>query len=320
MIKLEHVTKRYGRLEAVSDLCFSAEAGGIIGLLGQNGAGKTTTLNMLTGYFPPDEGRCLVNGLDMLTESRSCKRLIGYLPEKPPLYDEMTVAEYLTFVCRLREVTRKAIPEHLDRILQLCGLTEVRNRRLGGLSKGYRQRAGFAQALCGDPPVLVLDEPTVGLDPRQVVEIRELMRLIGQDHTVVFSSHILSEVQQLCSRALILHKGKKVFDAPLNSLAEVEPSLTLRVSVYGEAKQLLPQVKTLPCVRQVRSLPAEAPGTCCFDMVCTAREKGPDSPQIQLFHLLSRLNAPILSLNRIGSSLEEVFLRVTAEGSVYPDH
>lgn len=169
MIELKHVTRAFGAIKAVDDLSFSAASGQVIGLLGQNGAGKTTTLNMVTGYMPPSAGQILIHGKDMLVDPRSCKRAIGYLPEKPPLYDEMTVREYLTFVCRLKEVSAKAIPHHLDDILQLCSLTDVRDRVLGNLSKGYRQRAGLAQALCGDPQILVLDEPTVGLDPRQVV-------------------------------------------------------------------------------------------------------------------------------------------------------
>ena len=179
MIELRRVSKRYGAVEAVHDLSFSAPTGQIVGLLGQNGAGKTTTLNMLTGYFPPTSGQVLVDGKDMLRYPRACKRAIGYLPEKPPLYDEMTVTAYLTFVCRLKEVASRAIPKHIEEIMHTCGLTEVRERLVGHLSKGYRQRVGVAQALCGNPPVLVLDEPTVGLDPRQVVEIRELMRELG---------------------------------------------------------------------------------------------------------------------------------------------
>ena len=166
MIELKQVTKRYGAVEAIHDISFTAPKGQIVGLLGQNGAGKTTTLNILTGYMPPTSGQVLVDGMDMLTQARDCKRAIGYLPEKPPLYDEMTVRSYLRFVCELKEVARKAITAHVDEIMGICGLTEVAGRLIGHLSKGYRQRVGVAQALCGDPPVLVLDEPTVGLDPR----------------------------------------------------------------------------------------------------------------------------------------------------------
>ena len=216
MIELCNVTKRYGAVEAVSGLSFSAPDGQIVGLLGQNGAGKTTTLNMLTGYFPPTSGEVRVDGMDMLQDPRACKRHIGYLPEKPPLYDEMTVTAYLKFVCKLREVKREAIAQHVQHITATCGLTEVAGRLVGHLSKGYRQRVGIAQALCGDPDVLVLDEPTVGLDPKQVREIRELIRQLGKTHTVIFSSHLLPEIQQLCDRVVILHKGKLVREAPMS--------------------------------------------------------------------------------------------------------
>ena len=162
MIELKQVTKRYGAVAAIHDISFTAPRGQIVGLLGQNGAGKTTTLNILTGYMPPTSGQVLVDGMDMLTNARECKRAIGYLPEKPPLYDEMTVRSYLKFVCELKEMPRKAIATHVDEVMATCGLTEVAGRLIGHLSKGYRQRVGVAQALCGDPPVLVLDEPTVG--------------------------------------------------------------------------------------------------------------------------------------------------------------
>lgn len=206
MIELRHVTKRYGAVEALHDVSFRAPEGQIVGLLGQNGAGKSTTLNILTGYLPPTSGQVLVDGMDLLQNARECKRLIGYLPEKPPLYDEMTVRSYLRFVCELKEVQKSAIAAHVEDIIRTCGLSEVAHRLIGHLSKGYRQRVGVAQSLCGNPKVLVLDEPTVGLDPRQVVEIRALIADLGKTHTVIFSSHLLSEIQQLCQRVLILNR------------------------------------------------------------------------------------------------------------------
>lgn len=180
MIELRHVTKRYGAVEALHDVSFRAPEGQIVGLLGQNGAGKSTTLNILTGYLPPTSGQVLVDGMDLLQNARECKRLIGYLPEKPPLYDEMTVRSYLRFVCELKEVQKSAIAAHVEDIIRTCGLSEVAHRLIGHLSKGYRQRVGVAQSLCGNPKVLVLDEPTVGLDPRQVVEIRALIADLGK--------------------------------------------------------------------------------------------------------------------------------------------
>ena len=183
MIELEHVSKNYGHVPALRDVSFHVGKHETVGLLGRNGAGKTTLLNIMTGYFPPNEGRVKIGGKDMLTEAAACKRMIGYLPEKPPLYDEMTAEGYLRFVCSLREVKKQAIPDHVEEILTLCGLQEVRKRMLGHLSKGYRQRAGIAQALCGAPEILIFDEPTVGLDPKQTVEIRELIRKLSREHT-----------------------------------------------------------------------------------------------------------------------------------------
>ena len=208
MIRLEHVSKNYGGIPALRDVSLHVLRGETVGLLGRNGAGKTTALNLMTGYFPPTEGKVYVGGKDMLADPRNCKRMIGYLPEKPPLYDEMSVEDYLLFVSELREVLRKANRAHVREIMDLCALSEVRSRIIGNLSKGYRQRVGIAQALCGAPEILILDEPTVGLDPKQTVEMRELIRELGKDHTVIFSSHILSEVQQLCSRVIILNEAE----------------------------------------------------------------------------------------------------------------
>ena len=308
MIELRHVSKRYGATEAVHDLSFSAPDGQIVGLLGQNGAGKTTTLNMLTGYFPPTTGQVLVNGMDMLANPRQCKRCIGYLPEKPPLYDEMTVRGYLGFVCELKEVERRAISGHVEDIMATCGLTEVRSRLVGHLSKGYRQRVGIAQALCGDPPVIVLDEPTVGLDPRQVVEIRQLMREMGKRHTVLFSSHLLPEIQQLCQRVIILHHGRLVREADMNA------TLRLRASIAMGERALLPALKGLPCVRRVKVLPTPRAEITEVELECDRQGGDRGDPQTQLFRLLCGLDAPIRMLYPLGDSLEEVFLRATSEG------
>lgn len=310
MVECNAVTKRYGPVVALRELSFSSGTGGIIGLLGQNGAGKTTTLNLLTGYFPPTSGTIRIDGKDMLTESRACKRMLGYLPEKPPLYDEMTVREYLTFVCRLREVEKKSIPAHTADIMRLCGLTDVAERLLGHLSKGYRQRAGIAQALCGDPPLLIFDEPTVGLDPRQVVEIRGLIREIGQTHTIIFSSHILSEVQQLCSRVLILHKGKLLRDIRLDE-SETHGTVQLRASVRGDEKRLLNALQNMEGVRSVQ-LNKSADGICDVEMLCDDGA-GENAAQERLFRLLCALNMPLYALSRGRETLEETFLRLTGE-------
>nr|MBR4279702.1 ABC transporter ATP-binding protein [Clostridia bacterium] len=311
MIELKGVTKRYGAVEAIHDISFTAPKGQIVGLLGQNGAGKTTTLNILTGYIPPTEGQVLVDGMDMLTHARECKRAIGYLPEKPPLYDEMTVRSYLRFVCELKEMPRKAISAHADEIMTTCGLSEVAGRLIGHLSKGYRQRVGVAQALCGDPPVIVLDEPTVGLDPRQVVEIRALIRKLGSNHTVIFSSHLLSEIQQLCQRVIILHRGKLIREADMADLTAGGDALMLRASIKGRQQELLPALLSLACVRRVTPLKQAVPGVTEVSIECEPASS-PDA-QTAIFRLLCAMDAPIMQLVTEQDTLEDVFLRATAQ-------
>jgi len=305
MIALSHITKRYGRTCALEDLSFTAPKGQIIGLLGQNGAGKTTTLNILTGYLPPSGGSVAVGGFDLLREPRRAKGLMGYLPEKPPLYDEMTVESYLKFCCRLKEVAKSAIPGHVAEILKTTGLEAVAHRPLGHLSKGYRQRAGIAQALCGAPEVLVLDEPTVGLDPKQVVEIRGLIRELGKSHTVIFSSHILQEVQQLCSRVIILHEGRMARDVDLTAI-QSHPR-KWRLTVAMNEKKLAPSLSTLPGVTRLKVLPT-------FDTAVTEAILESDSEDLprRLFTLLCGLDAPILRLTPMADTLEEIFLEATA--------
>ena len=308
MIELEHVTKMYGSIPGIRDVSLHVPQGQTVGLLGRNGAGKTTALNLMTGYFPPTEGKVRVGGKDMMANPRECKRMIGYLPERPPLYDEMTVEEYLSFVSELREVTRKANKEHVNEIIELCTLKDVRKRVISHLSKGYRQRVGIAQALCGSPDVLILDEPTVGLDPRQTVEMRELIRKLGKDHTVVFSSHILSEVQQLCSRVIILNAGQLVQSIDLTE--KPTDTLKLRVRAAGRKEALLGSLQGLPCVQRAETAASPEAGTAEFLLTCrTADEQGRATDQI--FRLLAGLNAPIRMMTEEKDTLEEIFLRNT---------
>ncbi len=310
MIELRHIDKRFGTVEALRDVSLTARNGDILGLLGVNGAGKSTALNIMTGYFPPTKGTVTVDGADLLADPIGCKRRIGYLPEQPPLYDELTVREYLVFVCRLREVRAKGIPAHVDDILSLCGLEEAAGRPLGKLSKGSRPRAGIAQAICGDPPTLILDEPTVGLDPRQVVEIRGLIRKLGEDHTVIFSSHLLSEVQQLCTRAVILHEGRVVWDAALNGLPG-GGSVRLRASIAMPEKNLQRILRELPGLQRVEIHPSRDPGRTECTLVFEA-DGGGDQAARRLFRLTAAHDAAILMLMPEEDSLESVFLRATA--------
>ena len=308
MIELEHVVKNYGGIPALRDVSFHVHAGETVGLLGRNGAGKTTALNLITGYFPPTEGSVRIGGKEMIAEPRNCKRMIGYLPEKPPLYDEMTVEEYLLFVSELREVVRKANRKHVEEIMELCGLTEMRQRVIGNLSKGYRQRTGIAQALCGAPEILILDEPTVGLDPKQTVEMRELIRRLGESHTVLFSSHLLSEVQQLCSRVIILHEGRMIRSLELG--AEGSGTIRLRLRVAGQKDAAVNALKALDCVEQAEAVASAEEGETEILAVCRrADEKGRATDQV--FRVLAKMNMPIREMREEKDSLEEVFLRET---------
>ncbi len=315
MLKLEGVTKRYGSVYALKDVSFFAPKGQVLGLLGQNGAGKTTVMNILTGYLSATRGTVCIGGFDILQNPREAKRLMGYLPEQPPLYDEMTVDSYLRFCCRLKEVDRSAIPGHVEDVMHTTGLYEVAGRKLGNLSKGYRQRAGIAQALCGAPELLILDEPTVGLDPRQVTEMRALIKKLGEKHTVVFSSHMLHEIQTLCQRVVILQQGRLIREADMGELTGAAgDTVRLRVSIRMKERQLLPALHGLDCVKRVESLPTpdadntEAILECRRDM----------QPETKLFTLLCGLQAPLLRLAPVYDTLEEVFLQATS-GAMVPE-
>ncbi len=305
MISFTGVSKRYGKQHALNNISFTVPKGQILGLLGQNGAGKTTTMNIMTGCLAPSGGTVSIDGHDILLDARAAKRQIGYLPEQAPLYDEMLVQDYLRFVCRLREMVPQDIPDHAAMIGKQAGLQDVMGRRISNLSKGYRQRVGFAQALCALPPVIVLDEPTVGLDPLQTTEFRKLVRGLQGKHTVIFSSHILSEVQTLCDRILILHQGQLICDSAMNDLHDGE--ITLRATIVMGADQLLPALRSLSGVTRVTKVPGEEPGET------TVLISAPRDVQIErrLFTLLSGLQAPLLRLAPTQDSLEDIFVRIT---------
>src|SRR6187401_2197736 len=237
MIEVQHLTKRYGRVTAVDDVSFRVEKGEILGFLGPNGAGKTSTMRVITGYMPPSEGQAVVAGFDVFTHPLEAKRRTGYLPETPPLYPDMTVREYLTFTARIK-ASQLTTADRNTRVIQVMKKTRVddmANRQCGKLSKGYKQRVGLAQALIHDPEVLVLDEPTAGLDPKQITETRELIRSLAGDHTIILSTHILPEVAQTCSRVVIINKGKVVaVDTPDNLTHQLKGAASLYVQVDGD--------------------------------------------------------------------------------------
>ncbi len=313
MLKLEGISKRYGPVYALKDVSFSAPRGQVLGLLGQNGAGKTTALNILTGYLSATRGAVLIGGYDILQNPREAKRLMGYLPEQPPLYDEMTVESYLRFCCRLKEVDRPAIPGHVADILQTAGLDKVAGRKLGNLSKGFRQRAGIAQALCGAPEVLVLDEPTVGLDPRQVTEIRALIKKLGEKHTVIFSSHMLHEIQSLCQRVVILHGGRVIREADMEELTgTARDTVRLKVSIRLKERLLLPALSSLDCVQRMVVLPTPDAENTEAILECYRNMQ----PEMRLFTLLCGLQAPLLRLTPMVDTLEEAFLQAISGAEV----
>jgi len=244
MIEVKHLSKSYGNFVAVSDISFKADSGQILGFLGPNGAGKTTTMRIITGFMPATAGTVLIDGLDIFSNSLEARRRIGYLPEIPPLYRDMRIEAYLRFVAKLRNVKRSALDEAIDHVMEVCGLTEMAGRICGQLSKGYRQRVGVAQALIHDPPVLVLDEPTIGLDPRQIHEIRGLIRGLAGKRTIVLSTHILPEVSQICDRVVIINEGRIALEAQLSDLPAGESleevflhAITKETQVSGTAAE-----------------------------------------------------------------------------------
>lgn len=252
MITVNHLTKRYGSHLAVDDISFTVQDGEIVGFLGPNGAGKSTTMNMLTGYISSSSGEALINDINILDNPIQAKREIGYLPELPPLYQEMTVMGYLRFVYDLKKckLPRKA---HLTEICNLCKISDVQDRIIKNLSKGYRQRVGLAQALVGNPPILILDEPTVGLDPKQMMEIRNLIKRLGKRHTVILSSHILSEIQAVCDRVIIINKGKLMADGAIDTLAQsMSQNHRLKVRLDGAEADVLQALRAIPDVAKVQ--------------------------------------------------------------------
>jgi ABC-type multidrug transport system ATPase subunit len=220
MIEVQNLSKSYGDYTAVSDVSFTATKGQIVGFLGPNGAGKTTTIRMLATYLPPSSGTARVAGYDVVTQSDKVRQRIGYLPENPPLYSEMTVLEYLRFIAEIKAVPRASVASRIEQVMERCFITDVRNKLCQHLSRGYRQRVGLAQAIIHDPEVIILDEPTSGLDPKQIIEIRQLIHSLGQDHTVLLSTHILPEVSMVCNKVVIVSRGRVVIESLMNQLSK----------------------------------------------------------------------------------------------------
>ncbi|MGN0588877.1 MAG: ABC transporter ATP-binding protein [Ruminiclostridium sp.] len=307
MIEVRNLTKNYGSKTAVNNISFKAEEGQVLGFLGPNGAGKSTTMNILTGYISSTEGQAFINGVDILEDPIKAKSFIGYLPEQPPLYYDMTVDEYLNFVYKLKKCTLPRI-SHLNEICDIVKLNDVRKRLIKNLSKGYKQRVGFAQALVGNPKVLILDEPTVGLDPKQIIEIRTLIKKLGKNHTIILSSHILPEVQAVCDRIVVINKGRIVADDNAEALARnlsADHKLILHIEGGSEeVKKLLSSVSDVERVFVGRQLDERV-----YEYHLEAKE-GVDVRR-EVFKKLASRNYPILMMRSSELSLEEVFLKLT---------
>ena len=305
MIEVSHLSKKYGTHPAIEDLSFTVGDGQIFGLLGPNGAGKSTIMNILTGYLAPTSGEVKVAGFSLPEQAKAC---VGYLPEQPPLYPEMTVQEYLDFAAELKGIQKKADrKEQVRKAARRTGLEEVLPRLIRSLSKGYRQRVGIAQALLGAPQLIILDEPTVGLDPAQVIEIRRLIRELGKSHTVILSSHILSEVQAVCSQVLILSKGHLVAVGAPEQLAEkLNPGSRLRATALGGGQTVLKTVGSIPGIRKVE-IESEADGQVTF----TAESADASDRRAEVSRALSQAGCTVLALAAENRTLEEVFLALT---------
>ena len=309
VITVEGVSKRYGQHLAVDDISFKVDAGEIVGFLGPNGAGKSTTMNIITGYLSATAGTVAVDGYDVLEAPNEVKRRIGYLPELPPLYLDMTVREYLRFVARLKKADRSA-PDRQERILELAGIAHVRERLIKNLSKGYRQRVGLAQALVGNPKVLILDEPTIGLDPHQIIEIRSLIRELGDEHTIILSSHILPEVSAVCSRVIIINRGRLVAsDTTANLGRRLHDSNQFRLRVAGAEADALAALRGVPGVQAVSAQGSVEQGTVELRVETAA---GAD-PRRAIFHALGKADLPIYLMTAMDYTLEEIFLQLTTE-------
>lgn len=314
MIEVSHLTKKYGSRLAVDDISFTVEDGVIYGLLGPNGAGKSTIMNILTGYLAATEGQVTVAGHPLPEEADAAKACVGYLPEQPPLYPEMTVAEYLDFAAELKGVKKADRPAQVQSAARRTGLEDVLPRLIRSLSKGYRQRVGVAQALLGSPQLIILDEPTVGLDPAQVIELRRLIRELGRTHTVILSSHILSEVQAVCSQVLILSKGHLVAVGAPEQLAEkLNPGSRLRATALGGGKTVLKAVGSIPGIRKVE-IESEADGQVTF----TAESADASDRRAEVSRALSQAGCTVLALAAENRTLEEVFLALTENESETP--
>ena len=308
MIEVRNLVKKYGNHVAVDHLNFTVEKGKIYGFLGPNGAGKSTTMNMITGYIASTEGDILIDGHNILEEPEEAKKRIGYLPEMPPLYQDMTVREYLEFAAELKAIPREKKKSNIEEVMSTTKIEDVKNRLIKNLSKGYKQRVGLAQALLGYPEIIILDEPTVGLDPKQIIEIRDLIKGLGRKHTVILSSHILSEVSAVCDHVLIIDKGRLVAsDSPENLSKLIAGDNSLELTIKGREEDIRKAFDMVENVQEIIYHDSLVKGACDV----TVKVSGEQDIRENIFFALAEMKCPILKMQSGNMSLEEVFLKLT---------
>ena len=310
MIEVTNLTKKYGDHIAVDHLSFRVEKGQIYGFLGPNGAGKSTTMNIITGYLAASEGTVTIDGKDVQKDPEEAKRSIGYLPELPPLYVDMTVREYLDFVAELKKVPKKERKQQIDEVMEMTQITDMQQRLIKNLSKGYRQRVGLAQAILGYPEVIILDEPTVGLDPKQIIEIRDLIRKLGENHTVILSSHILSEVSAVCDHIMIIAHGKLVAsDSPENLQKLMSGSMELNLEVKGSAAAVKSALQEISQIDRIEENTEASKNVAKLKVI----SKENADIREQVFYALADAKLPILEMTHAEKSLEDIFLELTED-------
>lgn len=307
MIQVKNVTKKYGSFIAVKDLNFEIEHGEVIGLLGPNGAGKSTTMNMLTGFIEPTEGTILINGNDIVKKTREAKKNIGYMPENVPLYLDLTVKEFVKYMAELKLVSRKERNKQVEEIIKETGLEDVKNKLIRNLSRGYKQRVSMAGALVGKPEILILDEPTVGLDPKQIVEIRELIKKLGKEHTVIISSHILSEISQICEKVIIINKGQIIaIDTPSNLENMVNESNSIIITVEDSDGKMANLKEKIKEISKIELMKDNQDGTKQYAIFAS---QDIDLRKV-LFDVLPKENITIFELRKSEATLEEAFMKL----------
>ena len=308
MIEVNNLVKRYGDHLAVDHLSFHVEKGQIYGFLGPNGAGKSTTMNIMTGYIASTEGEVIINGHNILNEPEEAKKCIGYLPEQPPLYYDMTVGEYLKFVSELKKIPKDQRNKQIEEIMTLVGILPMKDRMIKNLSKGYKQRVGLAQAMIGYPDIIILDEPTVGLDPKQIIEIRDLIKKLSENHTIIFSSHILSEVSAVCDYIMIINNGKLIASDTTENLSKMKLGAnTLEMTIKGSKMAIQELLDTVEEIQSIDWKNAKEEGT--EEFVLTMDESADIREKI--FYLMADHQLPILNMYAKKNSLEDIFLELT---------